>query len=62
MANPIGQIWSGAMILEHLGHRDVAATVEQAIETVLHEPGLRTADLGGNATTVALGKAIAEII
>jgi tartrate dehydrogenase/decarboxylase/D-malate dehydrogenase len=62
IANPIGQIWSGAMMLEHLGHRDAAATVEQAIETVLQEPGLRTADLGGKATTVELGKAIAEII
>ncbi|MGW8227694.1 MAG: tartrate dehydrogenase [Gammaproteobacteria bacterium] len=62
IANPIGQIWSGAMMLEHLGHVDAAAMVEQAIETVLQEPGLRTADLGGNATTVELGKAIAEII
>jgi tartrate dehydrogenase/decarboxylase/D-malate dehydrogenase len=62
IANPIGQIWSGAMMLEHLGHLDAAAKVEQAIETVLQEPGLRTADLGGKASTVELGKAIAEII
>ena len=62
IANPIGQIWSGAMMLEHLGHQEAAAKVEQAIETVLQEPGLRTPDLGGKATTVALGKAIAEII
>ena len=62
IANPIGQIWSSAMMLEHLGHQDAAAMVEQAIETVLQEPGLRTADLGGKATTVELGKAIAEII
>jgi len=62
IANPIGQIWSGAMMLEHLGHQDAAAKVEQAIETVLQEPGLRTPDLGGKATTMALGKAIAEII
>ena len=62
IANPIGQIWSGAMMLEHLGHQDAAAKVEQAIETVLQEPELRTPDLGGKATTVALGKAIAEII
>jgi tartrate dehydrogenase/decarboxylase/D-malate dehydrogenase len=62
IANPIGQIWSGAMMLEHLGHVDAAARVEQTIETVLQEPGLRTADLGGKASTVELGKAIAEII
>jgi len=62
IANPIGQIWSGAMMLEHLGHLDAAAMVEQAIETVLQEPGLRTADLGGKASTVEVGKAIAEII
>jgi len=62
IANPIGQIWSGAMMLEHLGHADAAARVEQAIETALQEPGLRTADLGGKASTVELGKAIAEII
>ena len=62
IANPIGQIWSGAMMLEHLGHVDAAARVEQAIETVLQEPSLRTADLGGKATTEELGKAIAEII
>ena len=62
IANPIGQIWSGAMMLEHLGHADAAAKIEQAIETVLLEPDLRTPDLGGKATTVDLGKAIAEII
>jgi tartrate dehydrogenase/decarboxylase/D-malate dehydrogenase len=62
IANPIGQIWSGAMMLEHLGHLDAAARVEQAIETVLQEPSLRTVDLGGKATTEELGKAIAEII
>ena len=62
IANPVGQIWSVAMMLEHLGHLDAAAKVEQAIETVLQEPGLRTPDLGGKATTMELGKAIAEII
>ena len=35
IANPIGQIWSGAMMLEHLGHKDAAAAVVRAIETVL---------------------------
>lgn len=62
IANPIGQIWSGAMMLEHLGHPEAAAAIEQAIETVLQEPHLHTPDLGGTATTVELGKAIAELI
>ena len=35
IANPIGQIWSGAMMLEHLGHEDAARAIEGAIETVL---------------------------
>src|SRR5215472_9047112 len=57
IANPIGQIWSGAMMLEHLGHADAAAAVMRAIERALAE-GPRTADLGGRATTSEAGKAI----
>jgi tartrate dehydrogenase/decarboxylase / D-malate dehydrogenase len=41
IANPIGQIWSGAMMLEHLGHKDAANSIMKAIETVLAE-GPRT--------------------
>ncbi|MDC7786229.1 tartrate dehydrogenase [Rhodoplanes sp. TEM] len=62
IANPIGQIWSGAMMLDHLGEGEAAAAVLKAIETVLAEKTLRTRDLGGNADTVACGKAIAEMI
>ena len=62
IANPIGQIWSGAMMLDHLGHPEAAATVERAIETVLRESALRTPDMGGKATTVELGTAIAEAL
>jgi tartrate dehydrogenase/decarboxylase/D-malate dehydrogenase len=61
IANPIGQIWAGAMMLEHLGHPDAAATIMRAIETVLAE-GPHTPDLGGNATTTELGKAIAAVV
>jgi tartrate dehydrogenase/decarboxylase/D-malate dehydrogenase len=61
VANPIGQIWCGAMMLEHLGHGDAAAAVMRAIEHTLAE-GPRTADLGGKATTTELGKAIAAAI
>jgi tartrate dehydrogenase/decarboxylase/D-malate dehydrogenase len=57
IANPIGQIWSGAMMLEHLGHPAAAADVVGAIEAVVKD-GPRTRDLGGTATTVEVGKAI----
>jgi tartrate dehydrogenase/decarboxylase/D-malate dehydrogenase len=62
IANPIGQIWSGAMMLEHLGHHDAAASILTAIETVLDESEYRTPDLGGNATTTEVGKAIANAV
>ena len=61
IANPIGQIWSGAMMLEHLGHKDAAAAVVGAIETVLTE-GPRTPDIGGRASTQELGEAIAAAV
>jgi tartrate dehydrogenase/decarboxylase/D-malate dehydrogenase len=65
IANPVGQIWCGAMMLEHLGHPEAGAAVLDAIEKVLaagpgHAP--LTADMGGNAGTADLGKAIAEVI
>ena len=62
IANPIGQIWSGAMMLQHLGHADVYTAIEQAIETVLLEPSVHTPDLGGKAKTTDLGKAIADAL
>jgi tartrate dehydrogenase/decarboxylase/D-malate dehydrogenase len=62
IANPVGQIWSGAMMLEHLGERQAAAAIVSAIETVLAEPRLRTRDLGGKAGAAACGKAIAEAL
>jgi tartrate dehydrogenase/decarboxylase/D-malate dehydrogenase len=62
IANPVGQIWSGAMMLDHLGETDAARSIVSAIETVLAEPGLRTGDLGGKAGTEACGKAIAEAV
>jgi tartrate dehydrogenase/decarboxylase/D-malate dehydrogenase len=63
IANPIGQIWSAALMLEHLGHASAAAAIVRAIETVLADKSApRTPDLGGRATTEALGKAIAEAV
>jgi tartrate dehydrogenase/decarboxylase/D-malate dehydrogenase len=61
IANPVGQIWSGAMMLEHLGHDDAAGAIVRAIEVVLAE-GPRTPDMGGNATTVDVGTAVAEAV
>jgi len=62
VANPVGQIWSAAMMLEHLGETDAAASIMQAIESVLVDPAGRTADLKGSADTIACGKAIAAAI
>ncbi len=62
VANPIGQIWSGAMMLEHLGHPRAARAVEEAIARVLASGRPATPDIGGSATTVELGKAIAAEI
>ncbi|HUK88076.1 MAG TPA: isocitrate/isopropylmalate family dehydrogenase, partial [Terriglobales bacterium] len=61
IANPVGQIWSGAMMLEHLGQKKAAASVLRAIETVIRE-GPRTRDMGGKASTEEMGKAIAEAV
>lgn len=60
IANPIGQIWSAAMMLDHLGEAEAAAAIVQAIEAVLAEAALRTADLGGRADTETCGRAVAE--
>jgi tartrate dehydrogenase/decarboxylase/D-malate dehydrogenase len=62
IANPIGQIWSGALMLEHLGHSEAAGAMVQAIETVVGEPELLTPDMMGKATTEELGKAVAGVI
>ena len=50
IANPLGQIWSGAMMLEHLGHAQLATRIVAAMAAVM-QSGLRTPDLGGNANT-----------
>ncbi len=61
IANPIGQIWCGAMMLEHLGHADAANAVMRAIELVLAE-GPRTPDMGGKAMTSDVGKSVAAVV
>jgi tartrate dehydrogenase/decarboxylase / D-malate dehydrogenase len=64
IANPIGQIWCGAMMLEFLGHKDAHDAILAAIEKVLHpQSGApRTPDIGGNAGTADVGKAIAQAL
>ena len=61
IANPIGQIWSGAMMLEHLGYPDAGAAIIRAIESVI-ATGPRTRDMGGTASTQDVGKAIAAAL
>ncbi len=64
VANPIGQVWCGAMMLDFLGCRAGHDAVLAAIEKVL-EPGSgapRTADLGGTAGTADVGRAIAQAL
>jgi tartrate dehydrogenase/decarboxylase/D-malate dehydrogenase len=65
LANPIGQIWCGAMMLEHFGFVEAGAAIVSAIEKVL-EAGPKNApftpDMGGTAKTPDLGKAIAEAL
>lgn len=61
IANPVGQIWSGAMMLDHLGQGAAAAAIVRAIEVVL-AAGPRTPDMGGTATTTDVGKAITAAI
>ena len=58
IANPIGAIWCGAMMLEHLGHSEAARVVERAIETVLRDSDVKTPDMGGNATCDEMGREI----
>ena len=64
VANPIGQIWCGAMMLDFLGHREAHDAVLSAIEAVLAPASgaPRTPDIGGTASTADLGKAIEQAV
>ncbi|HZZ15803.1 MAG TPA: isocitrate/isopropylmalate family dehydrogenase, partial [Candidatus Sulfotelmatobacter sp.] len=59
IANPVAQIWSGAMMLEHLGEKQAAQAIEQAIFKVLAHSNVRTRDIGGKASTKEMGEVIA---
>ena len=63
IANPIGQIWSAALMLDFLGHPEAGRAIVTAIERALADPATpRTADIGGRATTAEAGKAIAALL
>jgi tartrate dehydrogenase/decarboxylase / D-malate dehydrogenase len=62
IANPIAQIWTGAMMLEHLGHPDAAEAVILALERVVEDGTTVTRDLGGNASTAEVGKAVESLV
>ncbi|TQJ09986.1 tartrate dehydrogenase [Lapillicoccus jejuensis] len=62
VANPVGQIWSASLMLDHLGEPEAAAAVLAAIEQVLGAGEGLTPDLGGTGTTTSLGTAIAAAV
>ena len=62
VANPIGMIWAGAMMLQHLGHQAAHDSIVSAIEDVLSEGAELTPDMGGKANTISLGKAIESFV
>jgi isocitrate/isopropylmalate dehydrogenase len=58
-ANPIGAVWSAALMLRQLGHEVEAGRIERAIDTVCEDGGVLTGDLGGQASTQEVGDALA---
>ncbi len=62
VANPIGAMWAGALMLEHLGRRDLHDRIVSAIERVVANGRLRTPDLGGTATTKEVADAVTREI
>jgi tartrate dehydrogenase/decarboxylase / D-malate dehydrogenase len=62
ICNPIGQIWSAALMLNHLGETEAGQAIVEAIETLLREDEPKTRDMGGQAGTADVGNAIAQIV
>ena len=60
IANPVGAVWSAAMMLDHLGHAGAAADVLAAMEATLADPATRTRDLGGTASTTDVTAALVD--
>ena len=62
VANPLGAIWTAALLLDHLGHAEAAAEIEAAFTAVLAKTTLRTPDLGGTATTTEFTTAVLDFV
>ena len=62
IANPIGMIWAGAMMLDHFGYSEAHDSIIRAIETILSGGVHLTPDMGGNGNTADIGKAIADAL
>ncbi len=62
IAIPLGAIWSGALLLDELGHGEAAEAIIGAIKHVLGSEGPRTLDLGGAASTTEVGNAVEEAL
>lgn len=62
IANPLGAIWSAAMMLEHLGHLAAARDITDAIASVLAKTDIRTRDLGGTVTTAEFTDQLIELL
>jgi tartrate dehydrogenase/decarboxylase/D-malate dehydrogenase len=58
IANPIGQIWSGALMLDHLGEKEAAKSILNSIEKTLSDKENRTKDLQGSSNTAQCAKAV----
>jgi tartrate dehydrogenase/decarboxylase/D-malate dehydrogenase len=62
IANPVGEVWTGALMLDHLGHPEAAAAVQTAIEHTLADPANHSGDLGGGADTEQVTAALVEAL
>jgi len=62
IANPIGQILSGALMVHQLGYPEAARAIEKAVEVAVGDKNIKTRDLGGQASTEQMGKAVAELV
>ena len=62
IANPIGQILCGALMVDHLGYPEAAGLIEKAVEIAVGDKNIKSRDLGGEASTQQMGKTIAELV
>jgi tartrate dehydrogenase/decarboxylase/D-malate dehydrogenase len=62
LANPLGAVWSAAMLLDHLGHEAAGADVHRAVRESLKDPAGRTRDLGGDADTEQATEALVRLV